>query len=53
MLHGGQHMSVTTALDLCDLRSSFGELGLSGIGREAGEAPLQFRAEPTDVCVQL
>lgn len=46
-------MRVTTALDLRDLRSSFGGLGLSGIGREAGEASQQFHAEPTDVCVQL
>ena len=36
-----------------DPRSSYGGLGLSGIGREGGEASLQFYAEPTDVCVQL
>ncbi|KSZ58969.1 betaine-aldehyde dehydrogenase [Rhodococcus pyridinivorans KG-16] len=36
-----------------ELRSPFGGMGLSGIGREGGEASLHFYSEPTNVCVQL
>ena len=36
---------------LRDLRSPFGGVGLSGIGREGGEYSLQFYTEPTNVCV--
>jgi aminomuconate-semialdehyde/2-hydroxymuconate-6-semialdehyde dehydrogenase len=38
---------------LRDLRSPFGGVGLSGIGREGGEHSLAFYTEPTNVCVQL
>ncbi|MBB3664451.1 aminomuconate-semialdehyde/2-hydroxymuconate-6-semialdehyde dehydrogenase [Prauserella sediminis] len=38
---------------LRDLRSPFGGVGLSGIGREGGEHSLHFYTEPTNVCVQL
>lgn len=38
---------------LRDLRSPFGGMGLSGIGREGGEASLHFYTEPTNVCVRL
>ncbi|QBJ96490.1 2-hydroxymuconic semialdehyde dehydrogenase [Rhodococcus sp. ABRD24] len=36
-----------------ELRSPFGGAGLSGVGREGGEASLHFYTEPTNVCVQL
>jgi aminomuconate-semialdehyde/2-hydroxymuconate-6-semialdehyde dehydrogenase len=38
---------------LRDLRSPFGGVGLSGIGREGGQHSLHFYTEPTNVCVQL
>lgn len=38
---------------LRDLRSPFGGMGLSGIGREGGEYSLAFYTETTNVCVQL
>lgn len=38
---------------LRDLRSPFGGVGLSGIGREGGLHSLNFYSEPTNVCVQL
>lgn len=38
---------------LRDLRSPFGGVGLSGIGREGGEHSLHFYTQPTNVCVQL
>jgi aminomuconate-semialdehyde/2-hydroxymuconate-6-semialdehyde dehydrogenase len=38
---------------LRDLRSPFGGVGLSGIGREGGEHSLDFYTQPTNVCVQL
>lgn len=38
---------------LRDLRSPFGGVGLSGIGREGGEFSLDFYTEQTNVCVQL
>lgn len=38
---------------LRDLRSPFGGVGLSGIGREGGLHSLHFYTEPTNVCVQL
>lgn len=38
---------------LRDLRSPFGGMELSGIGREGGEHSLQFYTEPTNVCVAL
>jgi aminomuconate-semialdehyde/2-hydroxymuconate-6-semialdehyde dehydrogenase len=38
---------------LRDLRSPFGGVGLSGIGREGGEHSLDFYTEPTNVCVQI
>ena len=36
-----------------DLRSPFGGVGLSGIGREGGAHSLHFYSQPTNVCVQL
>ncbi len=38
---------------LRDLRSPFGGVGLSGIGREGGESSLDFYTEPTNVCVRI
>ncbi|RCG13517.1 2-hydroxymuconic semialdehyde dehydrogenase [Streptomyces reniochalinae] len=38
---------------LRDLRSPFGGVGLSGIGREGGASSLHFYTEPTNVCVHL
>jgi len=38
---------------LRDLRSPFGGVGLSGIGREGGQHSLHFYSQPTNVCVQL
>jgi len=38
---------------LRDLRSPFGGVGLSGIGREGGRHSLHFYTELTNVCVQL
>lgn len=38
---------------LRDLRSPFGGVGLSGIGREGGAHSLHFYTELTNVCVQL
>lgn len=46
-------MSWVNTWFLRDLRSPFGGVGLSGIGREGGEASLHFYTEPTNVCVQL
>ncbi|MFF3571963.1 2-hydroxymuconic semialdehyde dehydrogenase [Nocardia jiangxiensis] len=36
-----------------ELRSPFGGVGLSGIGREGGDSSLHFYTQPTNVCVQL
>ncbi|WP_432039109.1 2-hydroxymuconic semialdehyde dehydrogenase [Streptomyces cucumeris] len=38
---------------LRDLRAPFGGTGLSGLGREGGDASLHFYTEPTNVCVRL
>lgn len=38
---------------LRDLRTPFGGMKLSGIGREGGEASLSFYSEPTNICVKL
>lgn len=38
---------------LRDLRSPFGGMGMSGIGREGGVHSFDFFSEPTNVCVQL
>ncbi|MGQ4615838.1 2-hydroxymuconic semialdehyde dehydrogenase [Nocardia sp. R7R-8] len=38
---------------LRDLRSPFGGMGLSGIGREGGQHSLHFYSVPTNVCVKL
>ncbi|GAA1025103.1 MULTISPECIES: 2-hydroxymuconic semialdehyde dehydrogenase [Amycolatopsis] len=38
---------------LRDLRSPFGGVGLSGIGREGGLHSMHFYTQPTNVCVQL
>lgn len=46
-------MSWVNTWYLRDLRSPFGGVGLSGIGREGGEHSLHFYTEPTNVCVKL
>jgi aminomuconate-semialdehyde/2-hydroxymuconate-6-semialdehyde dehydrogenase len=46
-------MSWVNTWFLRDLRSPFGGVGLSGIGREGGEHSLAFYTEPTNVCIQL
>ncbi|TWP53845.1 2-hydroxymuconic semialdehyde dehydrogenase [Lentzea tibetensis] len=46
-------MSWVNTWFLRDLRSPFGGMGLSGIGREGGASSLHFYTEPTNVCVQL
>jgi len=46
-------MSWVNTWYLRDLRSPFGGMGLSGIGREGGEHSLHFYTDPTNVCVQL
>lgn len=38
---------------LRDLRTPFGGVKLSGIGREGGEHSLNFYSEPTNICVKL
>lgn len=38
---------------LRDLRSPFGGVGLSGIGREGGRHSLHFYTEPTNVCLRV
>lgn len=38
---------------LRDLRSPFGGVGLSGIGREGGLSSLDFYTEPANICIQL
>ena len=38
---------------LRELRSPFGGMGLSGIGREGGRHSLDFYTETTNVCVAL
>lgn len=46
-------MSWVNTWFLRDLRSPFGGMGLSGIGREGGASSLHFYTEPTNVCVRL
>lgn len=46
-------MSWVNTWYLRDLRSPFGGVGRSGIGREGGLHSLHFYTEPTNVCVQL
>ncbi|MFC0680575.1 2-hydroxymuconic semialdehyde dehydrogenase [Lysobacter korlensis] len=46
-------MSWVNSWYLRDLRSPFGGVGLSGIGREGGNHSLEFYTEATNVCVQL
>jgi aminomuconate-semialdehyde/2-hydroxymuconate-6-semialdehyde dehydrogenase len=46
-------MSWVNTWYLRDLRSPFGGVGLSGIGREGGGSSVRFYTEPTNVCVQL
>ena len=38
---------------LRDLRTPFGGVKLSGIGREGGEHSLNFYSEPTNICVSF
>lgn len=46
-------MSWVNTWYLRDLRSPFGGLGRSGIGREGGAHSTHFYTQPTNVCVQL
>ena len=46
-------MSWVNTWFLRDLRSPFGGVGLSGIGREGGEHSLDFYTEPTNVCIAI
>jgi aminomuconate-semialdehyde/2-hydroxymuconate-6-semialdehyde dehydrogenase len=46
-------MSWVNTWYLRDLRSPFGGVGLSGIGREGGQHSMHFYTETTNVCVQL
>jgi len=46
-------MSWVNTWFLRDLRSPFGGIGLSGIGREGGQHSLDFYTEQTNVCVKL
>jgi aminomuconate-semialdehyde/2-hydroxymuconate-6-semialdehyde dehydrogenase len=46
-------MSWVNSWYLRDLRSPFGGVGLSGIGREGGHHSLEFYTATTNVCVQL
>ncbi|MFE6972857.1 2-hydroxymuconic semialdehyde dehydrogenase [Streptomyces sp. NPDC057682] len=46
-------MSWVNTWFLRDLRSPFGGVGLSGLGREGGASSLHFYTEPTNVCVRL
>lgn len=46
-------MSWVNTWYLRDLRSPFGGVGLSGIGREGGMHSFHFYTEPTNICVQL
>jgi aminomuconate-semialdehyde/2-hydroxymuconate-6-semialdehyde dehydrogenase len=46
-------MSWVNTWFLRDLRSPFGGVGLSGIGREGGNFSLDFYSELTNVCVRL
>ncbi|AKS30527.1 2-hydroxymuconic semialdehyde dehydrogenase [Mycolicibacterium goodii] len=46
-------MSWVNTWYLRDLRSPFGGMNLSGIGREGGASSLHFYTDPTNVCVQL
>lgn len=46
-------MSWVNCWFLRDLRSPFGGVGLSGIGREGGQHSLDFYTEATNVCVAL
>lgn len=38
---------------LRDLRTPFGGMKLSGIGREGGDSSLHFYTEPTNICIKL
>lgn len=46
-------MSWVNTWFLRDLRSPFGGMGLSGLGREGGVSSMNFYTEPTNVCIQL
>lgn len=46
-------MSWVNTWYLRDLRSPFGGVGLSGVGREGGRHSMHFYSEPTNICVQL
>lgn len=46
-------MSWVNTWYLRDLRSPFGGMGLSGIGREGGTHSMHFYTQPTNVCIKL
>jgi aminomuconate-semialdehyde/2-hydroxymuconate-6-semialdehyde dehydrogenase len=53
----GQAMEVGISWVNCwflrDLRTPFGGVKLSGIGREGGQHSLNFYSEPTNICIKL
>ncbi|MER5621263.1 2-hydroxymuconic semialdehyde dehydrogenase [Streptosporangium sp. NPDC002544] len=46
-------MAWVNAWYLRDLRSPFGGVGLSGVGREGGRHSMRFYTSPTNVCVRI
>jgi aminomuconate-semialdehyde/2-hydroxymuconate-6-semialdehyde dehydrogenase len=49
----GSGISWVNCWFLRDLRTPFGGVKLSGIGREGGLHSLNFYSEPTNICIKL